>query len=296
MTDATRRLAALEGQPGISQDLIALESRLLGWCEVSLAEIRERYPRPLPEDEALKTALRETPPLVATVDPLPEEALLETAAAQLATLIEDSLPGLHTLALWLRRGENRERFFLAATRGERPVFEELATAADLDPDALSWVGRQLARPFFHRLGELAAAHWPQDAGAAPAPGCPCCGGPARLGRYAHEESRRYLWCDLCDIQWPFPRITCPFCLNRDHEKLGFLTIEGVSNYRIDVCESCRAYLPAIDERELPEDQRTDFVAASIATVPLGMAAEKRGYHPGQLAAQLDDPERVRDGE
>ena len=39
-----------------------------------------------------------------------------------------------------------------------------------------------------------------------------------------------------------------------------------------------------------------FVAASIATVPLGLAAEKRGYHPGQLAAQLDDPERVRDGE
>jgi FdhE protein len=296
MTDATRRLAVLEGQPGVSPDLIALETNLLAWCEGLLAEIRDRYPHPRPADEKLKQALREKPPLVATVDPLPEKKLLEDATARFAALLREALPEMESLAAWLTRQEDLERLFRAATRGERTVLKELAESADLDPDALTWAGRQLARPFFHRLGELAAAHWPQDQGAEPAPGCPCCGGPARLARYAREESRRYLWCDLCNIQWPFPRITCPFCLNRDHEKLGFLTIEDVANYRIDVCESCRAYLPAIDERELPEEQRTDFAAASIATVPLGLAAEKQGYHLGQLASQQDDAAHAREEE
>ena len=103
-----------------------------------------------------------------------------------------------------------------------------------------------------------------------------------MARLAREEGQRLLWCDLCDVQWRFPRITCPFCGNSDHEKLGYLQSDELPNYRIDVCEVCHGYLRAKDERNLPEGDRVDFTIEDVGTLHLCMAAEKQGYRTGFL--------------
>jgi FdhE protein len=170
----------------------------------------------------------------------------------------------------------------AAWRSDRDTLADLSTRVGVEPDLLEWAGRQVARPFFHRLGELLAGQPIADVENASVAGCPCCGGAPRFGRYERHEGRRFLWCDLCNIQWSFRRLTCPFCLNKDHEKLGYLSIEGVENYRIDVCEVCRGYLRSLDERGLPGDARVDFVKEDVGTYHLCLAAEKEGWRPGEV--------------
>jgi len=179
--------------------------------------------------------------------------------------------------------ETLARWFHAAWRADRRALQELAEPYACDADLLAFFGRQLARPFFQRLGatlQLDPGAWrPEQLHA----GCPLCGGAPRIGRYWPEEGGRTLWCDLCDIEWRFPRVTCPFCLNRDHETLGFLSIAEHENYRIDVCDSCQGYLRAIDDRSTGRTAALDYLVEDVGTVHLGLAAEREGYRPGRVA-------------
>ena len=87
MTESKRLLAALEGKPGVSQDLIALEGRLLDWCESHLAEIRERYPYPVPDADELKATLHEQSPLAGAIcrGSLPRPGLARPFAKEMRT-------------------------------------------------------------------------------------------------------------------------------------------------------------------------------------------------------------------
>jgi hypothetical protein len=301
MTDAGDRLSTLAGKPGVSPDHLALESRLLTWRESLRAEIRTDYPASPPDARTLLTAI-ESGTVVSReiLDPLPDASLLTSTSSSFAAVIADALPASRELVAWLSpedsspeadrvRAEAQATWFLAASHGNEAALNELAADTGIEADLLEWAGRQFARPFFHRLGELLAQQWPEDLEKKAHAGCPCCGGAPRLARYAREESRRYLWCDLCDLQWPFPRVTCPFCLNRDHERLGYLTVEGTATVRIDVCEECKGYLRAIDEREKAESHRSDLPLEDVATFHLGLVAEKEGYRPGRLKREDDSP-------
>jgi len=294
-----QRLEQLASRPGVSPDLLALEGALLAWRRTLEDEIRARHPRTRPDPATLQDALRGPGCLAALSDPLPEPALLDRAAVTLAEVLHARIavgPALHA---WLTRpheGQSREHvaaaWFSAAWRRDRAALAGLAAdgnpGAPGEPDieVLEWSGRQLCRPFFHRLGELLAAEsgGPVEARAT----CPSCGGPPRFSRLERDEGRRFLWCDLCNVQWPFRRVTCPFCGNTDQTKLGYLTVEvegegqgeGQDQHRIDVCEVCRCYLRAANERVLPEGQRVDFLVEDLAAMHLCLAAEGQGYRPG----------------
>jgi FdhE protein len=79
--------------------------------------------------------------------------------------------------------------------------------------------------------------------------CPVCGLWPRMARLDSESGRRSLWCVGCDGQWHFPRMVCPFCLEKEQTKLGFITVEDWDGYRIQTCESCHRYLKTRDERQ-----------------------------------------------
>ncbi len=289
MGAAENILAGLKEKPGVSPDLLALESRLLAWRESLAEEIRSAYPDPEPDPSKLAAALEDGRTLTTALNPLPETALLSKAATGFRESIEGILPLSAELSRWMTdegsagcREEVLALWFTASWKLDRKKLAALAESAKIQVDLLEWAGRQLARPFFHRLGELLSASRPADTETAAAAYCPSCGGAPRMGRYEREGGRRFLWCDLCNIQWPFRRLTCPFCLNQDQKKLGYLVPEGMHNYRIDVCEVCRCYLRAIDERDLPEGSRVDFLLDDVGTVSLCMTAEKEGYRQGNL--------------
>jgi FdhE protein len=74
--------------------------------------------------------------------------------------------------------------------------------------------------------------------------CPTCGSaPAMAQLVGIDPGRlRFLACGCCGTRWRYRRIRCPFCESPDDHKLSALAIEGEKHFRIDYCQSCRAYL------------------------------------------------------
>jgi FdhE protein len=104
--------------------------------------------------------------------------------------------------------------------------------------------------------------------------CPICGSLPRISELK-EEGKRYFLCSFCGFHWPGERLKCPFCNNRDHNKLHYFYEEGKEAYRIDVCDNCNRYLKTIDTRKLDYDP--DLNLEDITTVHLDILADKQGY-------------------
>lgn len=129
-----------------------------------------------------------------------------------------------------------------------PVLSAYAAAVESLPETLGWEGGQ----------------------------CPICGGPPDFAALDGEVGRRRLLCSLCDTEWNYRRVGCPFCGNEDSAKLGYFSVrEGA--YRLYVCEECKGYLKTVDRREtwlkhpLPVER--------ILTVGMDVTAAQQGYRP-----------------
>jgi FdhE protein len=108
--------------------------------------------------------------------------------------------------------------------------------------------------------------------------CPVCGCFARLGEYRGLEQPRFLRCGLCAAEWPFLRLRCPGCGNRDHHRLGYLNFEGEENKcRAATCEECRQYVKMVST--LTPLSPLQLLVTDVATVPLDLLAADRGFSP-----------------
>jgi len=106
--------------------------------------------------------------------------------------------------------------------------------------------------------------------------CPICGGKPDIAFLSKDNGARWLVCSRCDTEWLFFRLECPFCGNRDQERLAYLTDEK-ELYRLYTCEQCRNYIKAIDLR------RTDqvlFPLERVLTLDMDRQAHEAGYKPG----------------
>jgi FdhE protein len=108
--------------------------------------------------------------------------------------------------------------------------------------------------------------------------CPVCGGYAKLGEYRGLEQNRLLRCSLCAAEWPFPRLRCPSCGQRDHRQLGFLHVEGEENKcRAATCDQCRLYVKMVST--LGPLAPLELLVTDVATVHLDLIAADKGYLP-----------------
>ena len=116
--------------------------------------------------------------------------------------------------------------------------------------------------------------------------CPVCYSPpgmALIGRMKEEEiEQRYLSCCFCGYQWRFDRVACPGCGNDKPEKLGLFVGEAGFDQgtRAVSCEECKTYIKTIfitcrENSKSPMDLDMDI--EDVATIPLDMIAEQRGY-------------------
>jgi len=107
--------------------------------------------------------------------------------------------------------------------------------------------------------------------------CPVCGSEAKFAELRGQElaASRYLHCGFCGWAWPTGRLGCPFCENKDHDRLQTLIIENHLQCKLEVCEVCRRYLKVVDNKEfiglIPEVE-------VLATPHLDLVAMERGYH------------------
>ncbi len=109
------------------------------------------------------------------------------------------------------------------------------------------------------------------------PYCPTCGSMPAMGRLEKEVGQRFLWCSVCNSQWQFHRLQCPFCLNADQVRLRYFFTDEASPYRVDVCQNCLRYLKTVAERKLEAERQAVMNVEELLTLSLDELAKNEGY-------------------
>lgn len=164
---------------------------------------------------------------------------------------------------------------------------KLVRQHDLEEDLTTFFAVLLARP----IRQAAAKHLTADVDLSKwtCGYCPVCGHWPSFSHIEGNEGHRTLWCLHCGVRWQFPRITCAYCLNTDHEKLEIITPLGEEAYRAQVCLQCRRYLKEIRSKESADE--LDFDTLYLGTTGLDFAVRKEGYiQESPLTVRYDDPD------
>lgn len=111
--------------------------------------------------------------------------------------------------------------------------------------------------------------------------CPLCGSKPQLAvlRSEAEGAKRSLLCSLCATEWRYKRVCCPSCGEERFPKLSYHRAPDFPHVRVEVCESCKKYIKAID---LTVDGRAVPAVDEISTLPLDLWAVEQGYSKIEL--------------
>lgn len=154
---------------------------------------------------------------------------------------------------------------------DKKLLRKIASTADIDESVLAFLLRSVLVPFYEaaatKFRDQIKDLWSKGA-------CPFCGSEPRMTRL-DGEGRRFLYCSLCRMEWPFPRLACPFCDGVDGSSLQYLYIEGDRGHRVDICDACRRYIKVCDERVLGRSAFLDV--EDIVTLSLDAVAAREGY-------------------
>lgn len=107
--------------------------------------------------------------------------------------------------------------------------------------------------------------------------CPVCGERPSVAKYDETSGTRFLQCGLCRTQWTRGRVLCAFCGNADQDKLGYLSDAPDSPLRAEVCDVCRRYIKAVDERALGRE--VILHVEELTMTSLDREALSKGYQP-----------------
>ncbi len=129
--------------------------------------------------------------------------------------------------------------------------------------------RIYAAPYQKELTEDTFQHWDFPSL------CPVCGSKSHFSRLRPIDSRRFMFCDRCFIEWEAKYLQCIHCGNDTPGTIKYLSIENDDAYQIYTCEECKGYLKTYDEKQ--GGRSTDLFIANIETIYLDMLAQEKGY-------------------
>ena len=161
----------------------------------------------------------------------------------------------------------------AAVRQDRNAMAAIAMTSGLDSGALASVAHLAALPLLRvsgrELQDQVPQHWPHGY-------CPICAAwPVLAERRGLDRSRR-LRCGRCASEWEIEWLTCAYCGERDHERLGSLVLEdGDERLKVETCASCMGYLKSM--ATLQAIPSFDLLLRDLETVELDLIALERGY-------------------
>ena len=151
----------------------------------------------------------------------------------------------------------------------------IADQRSLDPELLQILAEASVRPSLQAAARAVAPWVETDRWMRTV--CPVCGSEPKFAELRGQElaATRYLACGFCGFAWAIRRLCCPFCENKDHERLQTLIIENYLGCSLEVCDECHRYLKLVDSKEFI-GQVPDVEV--LVTPHLDVAAMDRGYH------------------
>jgi FdhE protein len=164
---------------------------------------------------------------------------------------------------------------LRGTVAEEGYAYAVADQRGLDPELLHSLAEASVRPGLQAIANAIGSLVENDRWLKAV--CPVCGSEPKFAELRGQElgASRYLGCGFCGWAWPIRRLCCPFCDNKDHDRLQTLIIENHLSCKLEVCDACHRYLKLVDSKEfiglIPEVE-------VLLTPHLDLAAMERGYH------------------
>ena len=174
------------------------------------------------------------------------------------------------------------RLLEAAVRQNREVLDGAAAAQRLDAGALASVIHLAALPLLRASGQEMAdqipRYWPHGY-------CPVCGAWPVLAERRGLDRSRQLRCGRCASEWEMEWLTCVYCGERNHQRLGSLVCgDRDEMLKVETCASCRGYLKSI--ATLQAIPSSELLLRDLETVELDLIALERGYGRPEKSAVL----------
>lgn len=222
--------------------------------------------------------------------------LFKSLVGDLITTVQENSPGnlkklprLLTLEEFKSTGPLQQ--FIEGIKGkakgklERHLADQkVDKRSKVDREILSFILLMSLIPFYSsytRLAEKQADfhHWRRGS-------CPVCGQKPNMAKLRVEDGARLLGCWLCRAQWTFPKQQCPYCGNRNEEKLVSFHLEDDNVHRVDCCKNCRGYIKTTNAKKARRDVLLDI--ESIVTMRLDARAIKERFRqPEKILLQED---------
>jgi FdhE protein len=206
---------------------------------------------------------------------------------RICQIVESANPDMADSSRLIRKAVASEALdpqsiFAALLKAEDAYFKKVEKDLGIEKKTLAFVAYCSIRPsVVHCAEQLASYLDPEqvwDKGI-----CPICGNAPGFSLF-EDEGQRVLFCGFCWHQWAAQRIYCPFCENKDSNTLHYYFSETEKDYRIDVCDSCKTYIKAVDKRTA--DRIIYPPLEFVATLHLDIKAQEMGLKSGiQLELQ-----------
>jgi FdhE protein len=152
------------------------------------------------------------------------------------------------------------------------AISKMAEAVGLEPTVLRFLIHMALKPSLSNLRETVSAEIQKDSWDYGY--CPLCGSSPDMA-YLNDQGKRFLHCELCGFEWPYPRLTCPFCGNDDHKKLGYFASEEEEGFRVDFCKKCNFYIKTLDMRVI--ESPAPLEVENLVTLHLDVLADEQGF-------------------
>ncbi|BES81942.1 formate dehydrogenase accessory protein FdhE [Pyrodictium abyssi] len=258
--EALRRLE----ESGLVEE-VAKAARRIAFQRLPLIVILGGLPEPLMDEEFLRRSMLEI------MDAVEKEGYsLEGAAASLREPVEKAALSLSRLV-----GELLE--------GREDSIHAWAGAVSADRDRVRALALWLIQPLLSALRVAASGalgwvreYWQQGL-------CPVCGSATRVGYMRGEGRRRFLRCQVCGMEWVFPRARCPYCgADSPGDVVFYRPLESRQWLRLYRCRRCGAYWKIVDEedeaaaeRGLPPRELYDAYTFVLDAVAEMLASKRR---------------------
>jgi FdhE protein len=172
---------------------------------------------------------------------------------------------------------------VAAVAQDWSAIGAIATRAGVPDDALATIAPLASWPLLQACGRRLAPYIPADWDHGY---CPVCGAWPLLSELRGLERARRLRCGRCAADWPLPWLSCAYCGERRHERLGSLVSEGqLDGRKIETCAECRGYMKSVSTLEPLTP--AGVLLTDLETVELDLVAHERAWiRPDRPACAL----------